>query len=126
VLAVPHLISVYNTHLFTEILIYVIFALSLNLLMGYTGLASLGHAAFWGGGGYTIALLMVTEGLAISSCAWGSPWRVSAVLGLIFGYLALRTTGVYFVMITLALGQMLWPLPGGGTPSSEGATAYTG
>ena len=59
----PLFMHVYHTYLLTEVLIYTIFALSLNLLMGYTGLASLGHAAFWGMGGYTVALLMAKVGI---------------------------------------------------------------
>jgi branched-chain amino acid transport system permease protein len=109
-LGFPYIATVYKTHLLTEILIYAIFALSLNLLMGYTGLASLGHAAFWGGGGYAIAMMMVKGGFINFFLCLGTALFVSAMLGFVFGFLALRTSGVYFVMITLALGQMLWAL----------------
>lgn len=108
--AFPHLFPTYGTHLFTESLIYIVFALSLNLLMGYTGLVSLGHAAFWGVGGYTIALMVTKGGFSNFFFCMGIALLASALAGLIFGFLALRTTGVYFVMITLALGQMVWAL----------------
>jgi branched-chain amino acid transport system permease protein len=106
----PLFMHVYHTYLLTEVLIYTIFALSLNLLMGYTGLASLGHAAFWGMGGYTVALLMAKVGIDNFFLCTGAALLTSTILALAFGFLALRTTGVYFIMITLALGQMLWAL----------------
>ena len=109
-LALPQFLPIYSTYLLTEIVIYAVFALSLNLLMGYTGLASLGHAAFWGAGGYTVTLLMVRGGIDNFGLCLLAALLVSAIFGFIFGFLALRTTGVYFLMITLALGQMLWAL----------------
>jgi len=106
----PFLMPVYHTYLLTEIFIYIIFALSLNLLMGYTGLASLGHAAYWGTGGYTIALLVSKGGVDNFFFCTGVAILSSTIIALVFGFLALRTAGVYFIMITLALGQMLWAL----------------
>lgn len=108
--AFPQFMPVYHTYLLTEVLIYLIFALSLNLLMGYTGLVSLGHAAFWGTGGYAVALLMSKGGVDNFFLCTGVALLASAILAMIFGFLALRTSGVYFIMITLALGQMLWAL----------------
>ena len=109
-LALPQFLPIYNTYLLTEILIYAVFALSLNLLMGYTGLASLGHAAFWGASAYTVALLMARAGVDNFWLCMGAALLVSAIMGFIFGFLALRTADIYFLMITLALGQMLWAL----------------
>ncbi len=109
-MAFPRFMPVYHTYLLTEVLIYLIFALSLNLLMGYTGLVSLGHAAFWGTGGYAVALLMSKGGVDNFFLCTGVALLASAILAMIFGFLALRTSGVYFIMITLALGQMLWAL----------------
>jgi len=109
-LVLPQFLPIYGTYLLTEIFIYAIFALSLNLLMGYTGLASLGHAAFWGVAAYTVALLMVRGGIDNFWLCIGAALLVSAIFGFAFGFLALRTAGVYFLMITLALGQMLWAL----------------
>ena len=109
-LVFPQFISSYYVLLLTEILIYAIFALSVNLLLGYTGLLSLGQAAFWGAGGYTVALLVVKAGVDNFWLCIVAALLVSAILGFVFGFLALRTTGVYFIMITLALGQMLWAI----------------
>lgn len=107
-LVVPQFVSSYYVLLLTEILIFAIFALSVNLLMGYTGLVSLGQAAFFGAGGYTVALLIVHAGVDSFWLCLGAALLVSALLGLLFGFLALRTTGMYFIMLTLALAQMLW------------------
>lgn len=106
----PLLMPVYLTYLLTEICIFSILALSLNLLMGYTGLASLGHAAFWATGGYMIALMVVKWGINNFFLCLGAATLASTLIAMIFGLLALRTTGIYFIMITLALGQMLWAL----------------
>lgn len=106
----PQFLPSYYVILLTEILIYAIFALSLNMLLGYTGLLSLGHAAFWGAGGYTVALLTVRAGFDSFWLCITAALLVSAIIGLVFGFLALRTTGIYFIMITLALAQMLWAL----------------
>jgi branched-chain amino acid transport system permease protein len=109
-LTIPQVLPIYGTYLLTEILIYAVFALSLNLLMGYTGLASLGHAAFFGIAAYTVAILVVKAGVGNFWVSIVVALLASAILGAIFGFLALRTSGVYFLMITLALGQMLWAL----------------
>lgn len=99
----------YYVGLLTEALILGIFAMSLDLLLGYTGLASLGHAAYFGAGAYGVAILSVKLGLAWWWAAIGG-----ALLGVfaaaVFGVLALRTSGVFFLMITLALAQVLWAI----------------
>lgn len=109
-LFLPQVISSYYVLLLTEILIFGIFALSVNMLLGYTGLVSLGQAAFWGVGGYTVALLIVQGGVDNFWLCIIAALLVSAVLGLVFGFLALRTTGMYFIMLTLALAQMIWAI----------------
>jgi ABC-type branched-subunit amino acid transport system permease subunit/ABC-type branched-subunit amino acid transport system ATPase component len=100
-------ISDYYTHLLMLMVIFAIFAMSLDILMGYGGLPSLGHAAFFGLGAYGVGIAMVKLGL---------PWWEGVLLGLVasvataalFGLVALRTQGLYFMLITLALGQLLW------------------
>jgi len=94
--------------LVTKIMISAIFALSLDLLVGYTGLVSLGHAAFFGAGGYTLAVL--GRDLHLVSIAATLPLCVlaSGLLALGIGWLSIRTKGAYFIMITLALSQMLF------------------
>jgi branched-chain amino acid transport system permease protein len=88
-------------------LVFALFAMSLDLLLGHTGLASLGHAAYFGLGAYVVGLLAVKAGLGF----WlAFPIGVLAayVLSALFGLLALRARGAYFLMITLALGQVMW------------------
>jgi branched-chain amino acid transport system permease protein len=92
----------------SRVLIYAVFAMSLNLLVGYCGLVSLGHAAFFGIAAYVTALLSAKAG--ISNMLVALPLSVlAAVVGaLVIGALALRTIGVYFIMVTLAFAQMLY------------------
>ncbi len=97
----------YYTGLLTEALILGIFAVSLNILLGHTGLPSLGHSAYFGAAGYTTAILS----LRLAQSAWVSAPAgvvVSVIIAAVYGLLALRTSGVYFMMITLALAQVLW------------------
>jgi branched-chain amino acid transport system permease protein len=100
-------LSSYYLVLSTRILIFAIFAMSLDLLVGYVGLSSLGHAAFFGFSGYATALLAlrVANNMALTIGA-----AVLATLVMAMGYsaLALRAKGVYFLMLTLALSQVLW------------------
>lgn len=93
----------------TRVLIYALIATSLNLLIGYAGLVSFGHAAFVGAGAYAVAVLM-TAGLASAWILWPSAIVVAALLALVIGAISLRTRGVYFIMITLAFAQMVYYL----------------
>jgi branched-chain amino acid transport system permease protein len=104
-----YLLPPYYAGLIIEGLIYTIFALGLNLLLGYTGLPSLGHAAYFGAGAYAAALVS----LHVSQSLWvGAIAGIATAMAMaaVFGLLALRTTGVYFLMITLALGQVAWAI----------------
>lgn len=106
-LAVPAIPSPYYVNVASQVLIAAIFALSLNLLVGYAGLTSLGHAAYLGLAAYAVAWLTTRAGfghLAAAVAALGLTTAVAAV----FGLLALRGAGLGFLMITLALGQILW------------------
>jgi branched-chain amino acid transport system permease protein len=82
-------------------------ALSLNLIMGYGGMISFGHAAFVGIGAYTIGICAEHE-LVDGFIQWPLALVVSALFALVFGAISLRTRGVYFIMITLALAQMMY------------------
>jgi branched-chain amino acid transport system permease protein len=93
----------------TRVLIYAVAAQSLNLLAGYAGLASFGHAAFVGAGAYTVAIL-ARNGVDSAVVAWPAAIVVAALLSALIGILSLRTRGVYFIMITLAFAQMLFYL----------------
>lgn len=91
----------------SQVLIAAIFALSLNLLVGYGGLTSLGHAAYLGTAAYLVAWLTVQAGYSFYSAALVALIGTTAMAAL-FGAIALRGTGITFLMITLALGQTLW------------------
>jgi branched-chain amino acid transport system permease protein len=100
-------LSSYQLGLLTKMLIFAIFAMSLNLILGYAGLPSLGHAAYFGLGAYTVALLA----LRLIDNFWidfGAALVVVGVVSALFGLLCLRAQGSYFLMITLAVAQVLW------------------
>jgi branched-chain amino acid transport system permease protein len=99
----------YYTNLASQILIAAIFAMSLNLLVGYAGLTSLGHAGYLGLAAYISSWLTVKLGWSHASTAAIAIASTTAVAG-IFGLIALRATGISFLMITLAFGQILWGL----------------
>ncbi len=106
-LALPGLVpNDFYVNLASQILIYAVWALSLNLLVG-AGMQSLGHAVYLGGGAYVCAWLVANAGLGHAPAALATVGIVAVMAGL-FGVLALRATGLGFLMITLALGQILW------------------
>jgi branched-chain amino acid transport system permease protein len=105
----PSFAGEFYLNLASQILVAVIFALSLNLLVGYGGMTSLGHASFLGVAAYISALLTTRYGLG------HGPAAIISILGTtvtaaLFGVIALRATGLGFLMITLALSQVLWGL----------------
>ena len=117
----------------TRAVIFALAALGLNIALGLGGLVSLGHAVFFGLGGYAMGILahhaqtytaltewpFVIEGTKSMPVIWLVAMLVSALAALLIGLLSLRTAGVYFIMITLAFGQMFyyfaisWPTYGG-------------
>jgi branched-chain amino acid transport system permease protein len=90
-----------------RILIFALAAASLNLILGFGGLVSLGHAAFFGVGAYTAGILLV-EGVRSAWIAWPLSVLAAAACALVIGAVSLRTRGVYFIMITLAFAQMVY------------------
>jgi branched-chain amino acid transport system permease protein len=96
----------YYVNIASQILFWAIFALALNVLVGYAGLVSLGHAGLFSIAGYTAGLMLAAGHghLAADLAAIG----VTLVTAAVFAVLALRSTGIIFLMITLALGQILW------------------
>jgi len=90
-------------------LIYAIAATSLNLVLGYGGMISFGHAAFVGTGAY-IASIFIVEGVTSAWIGWPGAIAVSALAAWLIGAMSLRTRGVYFIMITLAFAQMMFYL----------------
>ena len=99
----------YYTNLASQILIAAIFAMSLNLRVGYAGLTSLGHAGYLGLAAYISSWLTVKLGWSHASTAAIAIIGTTVIAG-IFGLIALRATGISFLMITLAFGQILWGL----------------
>jgi branched-chain amino acid transport system permease protein len=93
--------------LFTRIVILAIAATSLNLIMGYGGMVSFGHAAYLGIGGYAVGILAF-EGVTSGFVQWPLALIVSGAVAFLIGLLSLRTRGVYFIMITLAFAQMIY------------------
>jgi branched-chain amino acid transport system permease protein len=99
--------NVYLLSLFTRIVILAMAAVSLNLIMGFGGMVSFGHAAYIGIGGYMVGILGY-EGISSGLVQWPLALAASACFALVIGAFSLRTRGVYFIMITLAFAQMIY------------------
>lgn len=127
-LVVPPFISNYHMSILTKVLIFAIFAMSLDLILGYTGLLSLGHAAYLGVAGYSAGILMVHYGLDSFWLVMPLGVLAAGIFAAIIGYIALRVSGVYFLLVTLAFGQLLsvvavkWRAMTGGTDGLVGIT----
>jgi branched-chain amino acid transport system permease protein len=104
--------NVFTLTLFTRIVIFALAAVSLNLIMGYGGMMSFGHAAYLGIGGYAVGIL-AAEGIGSGFIQWPVALLASALFALVIGALSLRTRGVYFIMITLAFAQMAYYVASG-------------
>jgi branched-chain amino acid transport system permease protein len=102
----------------TRIVIWSLAAVSLNMILGYGGLVSFGHAAFFGIGGYAVAILSA-NGVQSGWVQWPVAFAAAVAWAAVVGALSLRTRGVYFIMITLAFAQLVYYL-------SSGLEAYGG
>ena len=91
-------------------LVYAAFALSLNLLLGYTGLLSFGHSAFFGIGAYSVAFLLRDAGIHSMELYILIGLPIAAVASALFGYICVRHTRIFFGILTLALSQVLYSL----------------
>jgi branched-chain amino acid transport system permease protein len=108
-IAVPYAIrEVYYVNIASQVLLYAVFALGLNVLVGYAGLVSLGHAGLFGVAAYVVASLLAAGHGHALAIAGGLAAGLFATAG--FAALALRATGISFIMITLALGEIIWGL----------------
>jgi branched-chain amino acid transport system permease protein len=107
--SLPFVAGEYFVNLGSQVLIAVIFASSLNLLVGYAGLTSLGHASYMGLAAYFSAWLSLKFGLNHAVTA-PAALLLTTSMGMIFGWIALRATGLGFLMLTLALSQIVWGL----------------
>ncbi len=122
----PLLAGKFYLQLFSKIMIMAIFAMSLDLLVGFTGLVSLGHAAFFGLGAYTLLLLSPEYQAASLWLSLPVAVAVAALAALVIGLLVLRSSGVYFIMVTLAFTQMFFYYVTGAKAlgGSDGAYIY--
>lgn len=93
--------------LFTRIMIFAIAAVSLDLILGFGGMVSFGHAAYLGIGSYAVGILAYYN-IDNGFLQFGTAILASALIALFIGWVSLRTSGVYFIMITLAFGQMIY------------------
>ena len=125
-LVFPSVAGKFYLQLFSTIMIMAIFAMSLTLLVGCTGLVSFGHAAFFGLGAYTLLLLSPGDGAASLWLSLPAAVAAAAAAALVIGLLVLRSSGVYFIMVTLAFAQMLFYYVTGakGLGGSDGAYIY--
>jgi branched-chain amino acid transport system permease protein len=108
-LFVPALGSRFYTFVATDVAIMALFAVSLNLLLGYAGLVSFGHAAYFGIGAYATGLLM--KKLAVPFVlAFPAAGVLAGLFALVFGFFCVRLTKIYFAMLTLAFAQIVWAI----------------
>ncbi|MBW1774075.1 MAG: branched-chain amino acid ABC transporter permease [Deltaproteobacteria bacterium] len=105
----PPLLTSYWLTILIQMLIYAVLAMSLNILMGYTGLASFGHCAYFGTSAYAVAILSTKYKVGFLGCVSGGLFAALFVAA-IFGLIVAHTQGVYFLMITLALGMVIFGL----------------
>ena len=106
-LVLPQVIGEYWIHVAVEILILGLFSVSFNMIFGYMGQLSFGHAAYFGAGAYATGLLMVKTPVPLPVCLVIS-MLTAGLLALIIGYFCVRLTGIYFAILTLAFGQLLY------------------
>ncbi|HEX9570016.1 MAG TPA: branched-chain amino acid ABC transporter permease [Rhodospirillales bacterium] len=107
-LLVPALAGPYQTQLFTYGLIFAIAALGFNLLLGYTGLLSFGHSAYFGLGAYSAAFMVRYLGVGSMEMFIVGGVLLTAAVSALFGYICVRHTRIFFAILALALSQVLW------------------
>jgi len=106
----PAVVDIYQTQLLTYGLIFAIAALGFNLLLGYTGLLSFGHSAYFGMGAYAVAFMVRYLGVTSMELYIVGGVVVTALVSALFGFVCVRHTRIYFSILTLALSQVLWTL----------------
>ena len=121
----PPFLSSFLLSLLTQALIYGVLAMSLDVLVGYLGLPSLGHAAYLGLGAYSVGVLTTGYG-ANFWIALAVGVLLAMAVAAVFGLVALRATGVYFLMITLALGMVIWGLAHRWVSMTQGDNGISG
>src|SRR5262252_233743 len=109
-LAAPYLVDEFQIITLTYGLIAAIGALGFNLLLGYTGLLSFGHSAFFGGGAYAVAFMVKYLKIASMELFLAGSMLSSAIVSVLFGFVCVRYTRIFFGILTLCLSQVLWSL----------------
>ena len=109
-LIIPTVASPFQKQLLIYGLIFAIAALGFNLLLGYTGLLSFGHAAYFGFGAYTAAFMVKYLGVTSMELYILGGLAFTAIITALFGYVCVRHTRIFFAILTLALSQVLWTL----------------
>ncbi|MBI4275909.1 MAG: branched-chain amino acid ABC transporter permease [Rhizobiales bacterium] len=106
----PRFVEIYQTQLLTYGLVFAIAALGFNLLLGYTGLLSFGHSAYFGAGAYAVAFIVRDLGVqSMELCILGG-LAATILIAALFGFVCVRHTRIFFGILTLALSQVLWSL----------------
>jgi len=106
-LILPLVVGEFWVHVAVEILILGLFAVSFNMIFGYMGQLSFGHAAYYGVGAYATGRLLVKASIPLPICLAAS-MIAAGICALIFGYFCVRLTGIYFAILTLAFGQLMY------------------
>ncbi len=117
--------SRYSVDLATQVLIYCLFALSLNVLIGYTGNISFGHAAYFAIGGYACAVLLTTYHWPLV-LALPAAVVISGLAAAVIGYFCVRLTQIYFAMLTLAFAMLVWGIAFKWKDVTGGDDGFTG
>ena len=118
---IPNFFSTYTQGMMTKVLVFALFAMSLDIVMGYTGMRSFGHAAFFGVGGYAVGLFATHLGITSFWLLLPITVVICAIASAVIGYFTLRVSGVHFLLVTMAFGQLLsviaskWDKVTGGT-----------
>ena len=105
--ALPFIVPEFWVHVLTEILIMGLFAASFNMIFGYMGQLSFGHAAYYGVGAYTTGLLMVKANVPLLVCLPLSMLS-SGLCAALLGYFCVKLRGIYFAILTMAFGQLVY------------------
>jgi branched-chain amino acid transport system permease protein len=106
-LVVPAFVGTYDQSILTKVVIFMLFAMSLDLTMGYTGMVSFGHAAFLGVAGYAFGLITTKLGIPSFWLAAVIALALTLGAGLVIAFISLRVSGNYYLLVTMALGQVL-------------------
>ena len=128
-LALPLALSQFWTFIAIEVLAFALYAVSFNVLLGYGGMLSFGHAAFFGVGGYTAAILLKKAGLPPALAFALVPFAallVSALVALVIGVFSVQRSGIYFAMLTFALQMLLYTIALKATSITGGDDGLTG